>query len=52
MNQLRTKFINDLKNTEIKKKRNLDQIYMLREDETQSNEIKVRLAYQIEEHQY
>ena len=37
---------------EDKKRRNYEQICMLKEDETQSNQIKENLAYQIEEYQY
>jgi molybdopterin-guanine dinucleotide biosynthesis protein len=52
MTQMKIKLSNDIMLIEGKKRRNMDQICMLKEDEIQSNSIKVHLAYQIEEYQY
>ena len=52
MKEMKMKVSNDIKIIEDKKRRNFDQICMLKEDETQSNSIKEHLAYQIEEYQY
>ena len=52
MKQMKFKLTNDINLVEEKKKRNYEQICMLKEDATQSNQMKENLAYQIEEYQY